>query len=433
MAASGPKPKPRSGLRGACVAALLLSAAAAAAQRDAAPADDTSLLRGVRDALVEAEDFDAALDPARRVAEMADSEPTDVAVSDIMRLARIQAELALFDEAELNYLEAIERLRESEGEFAQGLVPAYRALGRAYIGNRDFAAAIGALEQARHVSQRGSGLFNVEQSGVIDDMTLAYLGLGDTSRARDLQLERLANAVRQYGEDDLRTVPFRGHLADYYERSRMRLSARDEYARNLAVQEAAYGELDARLLPTLRALIRIDLALGEIGDVPERERIERILEADSGIAAGERSESLAVLGDVALVRGSAAEAEAEAAPYYRGAYAALAEESPVLAAEAFAEPRMLDFVAPLSSVDRAARNRPYAWGTVELTFDVTAAGRARNVRAVRVEPEARIAGDFVRRVRETHFRPRLVDGVAAPTRGVGFAHDFRYYVERPRD
>ena len=64
------------------------------------------------------------------------------------------------------------------------------------------------------MSQRNLGLFNVEQAPLIDDITTAYLGIGDTVEARRMQLERLDNAVRRFGADDPRVIPFRYQLAD---------------------------------------------------------------------------------------------------------------------------------------------------------------------------------------------------------------------------
>lgn len=407
--------------------AALLAAAVAGAQPAPPRTGNADTLRAARDALVGAEDFSAALEPAESIVAATAAEQGQAPIDDVMRLARIQSELDMLEQAELNYLHAIERLRDADGEFSASLVPAYRALGRAYIHSGEFARALGVLEEARHVSQRVAGLYGVEQSDVIDDLTLAHLGLGNTAEARRLQLERLDNAVRRFGADDPRVVPFYDHLAEYYDRSRLRVSARKHYEQSLAVMESAYGELDPRLLPTLRAMLAIDFALGDVDEVPAR--IERILATHDRLAARERSESLAALGDWALIRGAPIEAET----YYVQAYRALAEQDPTAAARVFAEPRMLDFVAPLSAVDRAARNRPYAWGTIELAFDVSADGRADGVTAVREEPPVRLGDDFVRRVQETHFRPRLIDGVPAATHGVKFAHDFRYYVARDDD
>ena len=91
-------------------------------------------------------------------------------------------------------------------------------------------------------------------------------------------------------------------------------------------------------------------------------------------------------------------------------------------------PEMLDFIAPLTAVDRRTSTRPYAWGTIVLRFDVGADGRARGVTVVSAEPAGLVDAAYVRRIREAHFRPRIVDGQPAPTEDVRYTHYFRYYV-----
>src|SRR5690606_12009941 len=71
-----------------------LAAMAAHAQPDV---DELRVLRGARDALIEARDFDAARRPAEEIVEDSDA----AGYEDYARLGRIQAELGEFDAAEL--------------------------------------------------------------------------------------------------------------------------------------------------------------------------------------------------------------------------------------------------------------------------------------------------------------------------------------------
>src|SRR5262245_25019408 len=183
--------KPRSPATRAALAALatVLWAAAAAAQPTAPPTTlldengggQLQSLRRARDTLMGIRDFDAALNPAQTAVAKQDETQRDADYAkDLTALARIQAELARVEPAESNFLKAIELIEQGEGEFSISLVEPYRGLGRAYIKAARYPEAITALEQAQHVSQRNLGLFNIEQSGLIDDITTAYLGLGDT-------------------------------------------------------------------------------------------------------------------------------------------------------------------------------------------------------------------------------------------------------------
>jgi hypothetical protein len=99
-------------------------------------------------------------------------------------------------------------------------------------------------------------------------------------------------------------------------------------------------------------------------------------------------------------------------------------------AEHFSKPVMLDFVAPISAVDRQERRRPYVWREIVLEFDVSAEGLPSGVRIVTRDAETvSMQNRYSRRLRETHFRPRLVDGVPVATTNVRSTHYVRDYVE----
>jgi tetratricopeptide (TPR) repeat protein len=388
-------------------------------------------LRSGRDTLIRIRDFNAALNPAQTAVARQDATVRDAAYpADLAALARIQSELGQFETAESNFLKAIDIVEQAEGEFSISLVEPYRGLGRAYIKAARYPEAITTLESAQHVTQRNLGLFNVEQSGVIDDITTAYLGLGDTTEARRMQLERLDNAVRRFGADDPRVFPFRYQLADYYERSRLNDSAREQYAAVLKSQEAHASPNDPQLLSPLRRLAKLDMLATQGEEDAARERLAAVLAQNPDLDPLERGLSLAALGDWATVTGDVVGAHT----YYQQAWAALAAKEDVDVAAFFAKPALLDFIAPLDSVDRGERSRrPYSWAQVAARFDVSADGRPYNVSIVgREGPPAQIESRFTRRLRETHFRPRLVDGEPVATDNVQFTHLFRYYV-RPDD
>jgi tetratricopeptide (TPR) repeat protein len=394
---------------------------------EAAAADEIGILRSARDNLVAAEDFVGARGPAERVISSLEETPEGPLANDILHLARIQAELQEFDAAEANFLRAIEMLETSGGEYSTALIAPYHALGRTYINSRRFPEAVAVLEQAQHISQRSAGLFNVEQSDIIDDMTMAHLGLGNTVEARSLQLQRLDNAVRRFGADDPRVIPFHNHLGDYYDRSRLRLSAREQYAKVLSIQEQQAGVDDSSLLPTVRKLMQIDLLLGRSEET--KARLDKLL-ANPEVDAHERALSLAVLGDWAIVQ----EDPELARQYYADAYLALQRQDAAQAEGLFAKPTMIDFIPPLSPVDRGTRSRrPYAWGSIVLEFDVSADGRASEVRTVSANPPDLLDTAYSRRIREAHFRPRLVASEPVATSDVQLTHYVRLYVRDDDD
>lgn len=384
-------------------------------------------LRRGRDALINIRDYDAALNPAKAIVDAQSEQRDPLYPSDLAALGFIEGELRRTDDGVAHLLEAIEIVETAEGSYAPILVDYYRGLGRAYIRAARYAEAIATLEQAQHISQRNYGLFNVEQSPLLDDITTAYLGLGDTLEAKNVQLERLDNAVRRFGTEDPRVIPFRYVLANYYARSRLPESAREQYEEVLKAQESRLGETDPELLAPLRELVSIDLLISQGADSARRDRLAALIEQDTEAAPFERGLSLALLGDWAIVTGDPVAAQG----YYQRAWSTLGSVPDVDVAAHFAKPVMLDFVAPLSAVDRAERRRPYVWGEIVLEFDVSADGLPGAVRVVTRDPgTVSMQARYSRRLRETHFRPRLVDGVAVATTKVRSTHYVRYYVEK---
>ena len=414
------KPKKHNKWIGAC----LLTLCAVVQAQDLDAQQELGTQRRIRDALVGASDFVAALPAAERSRELSEAASDPGHPQDLVQLARIQSELAEFDAAETNYLAAINLLEERDGENSANLIAPYQGLGRSYINSQRFDEAVVVLEHARDLSQRSAGLFNVEQSLLLDDITMALLGTGNTFEARERQLQRLENAVRAFGEDDPRAAPFYRHLARYYNDSRLRVSARENFAKELEIQQEQPNN-DAAVAQSLRDLLRIELLLGD--EEQAKQSLEQLL-ATSQLDPTERALSLALLGDAAMVE----ENHAVAVKRYGEAYTALQSVSPSEAEAYFGQPRMIDFIPPLSAVDRGRRSDPYAWGSVRLRFDVNAEGRAIDIETLQIEPESDADAAYNRRLRETHFRPRLEQGVPTATSNVEFEHFFRYYVRNRR-
>lgn len=387
-------------------------------------------LRRAREAFVDVRDFSAALGAAENIVNAQRDQREPLFAADLATLGLIQAELRQTDEAIDSLVEAIGIIVADEGEYSSTLIEYYRGLGRTYIRSAQYQQAIVTLEQAQHISQRHLGLFNVEQAGLLDDITTAYLGLGNTVDAKKTQVERLDNAIRRFGADDPRVIPFRYTLARYYEQSRLPESAREQYEEVLASQESRLGGSDAGLLPPLRELAALDLLVAQGANPERRDRLAAVLEGNAAVPPVERGLSLAFLGDWAIVTGDAAAAR----DYYREAWSALQADAEVDAAAYFRKPTMIDFVAPLSPVDRNERSRPYTWTEIVLEFDVSAEGSPSDVRVVTRDPQTTaLQTRYSRRMRETHFRPRLVEGEPVATSNVRSTHYVRRYIDKDEE
>jgi tetratricopeptide (TPR) repeat protein len=404
--------------------------AAALTPEAAAAQSPLAGLRRGRDAFIGARDFSAALEPARSVVDAQRTQREPQYAADLAALGLIRAELREL-EAALNHLtEAVDIVIDAEGEHSATLIEYYRGLGRTYIKSGQYQQAIVTLEQAQHITQRHLGLFNIEQAALLDDITTAYLGLGNTVDAQRMQVERLDNAIRRFGPTDPRVIPFRYTLARYYEQSRLPESAREQYEEVLSSQESRLGATDAGLMAPLRDLVQLDL-LAYQGQVSERrDRLAAVLEQSADAPPVERGLTLALLGDWATVVGDAP----TAADYYREAWRILSTSPEVDVAAYFQKPTMIDFVPPLSSVDRNERSKPYTWSEIVLEFDVSAAGLPSDVRVVTRDPRTTtLQTRYNRRMRETHFRPRLVAGEPVATTNVRSTHYVRRYVENDEE
>lgn len=353
-----------------------------------------------------------------------DSPSTEASSSGgaLVELGRLQTELTEFDTAEENYLAGIELLIEENGEFAPTLIEPYTGLARAYLLNQRPLEAIAALEQAQHISQRNFGLLNLDQAPLLDEMSRAYLLIGDTAEAQNVQRARLTLALRRFGADDPRVIPFRNQLADYYDLSRMRVHAREQYEAVLDIQRENFGENDGRLLVPLSELLRIDILLG--GSSSARRRLLQVLESSENASPVEVGNALAALGDWEQAR-RRTEAALE---YYRDAFATLHVEDPSIATEFFAAPRFINFVPPPSPVDRRGNRNPHAWGSIAARFRVSSDGRATDVIVAAANPAGLMDSRYVERLAEAAYRPRLLDGEPVDTTQVTFSHQFRYFV-----
>ena len=387
-------------------------------------------LRRTRDAFIDIRDYSAALTPAQTVVDEQREQRDAEYPADLAALGLIQAELRATDDALDHLVAAIEIVETAEGATSPTLIEYYRGLGRTYIKGGRYQEAIVSLEQAQHISQRNLGLFNVEQAPLLDDITTAYLGLGDTVEARKMQVERLDNAIRRFGADDPRVIPYRYTLARYYEQSRLPESAREQYEEVLKAEETRLGSGNAGLLAPLRELVALDLLVAQAVDPERRDRLVALLEENGEASPAERGLSLALLGDWEIVAGNPAAAR----DYYRQAWTAMQANPGLDVAAYFGKPTMIDFVPPLSPVDRAERSRPYTWAEIALDFDVSADGLPMNVRvATRDQQTTALQSRYSRRLRETHFRPRLVDGVPVATTNVRSTHFVRRYVDRDEE
>src|SRR6185503_16763927 len=173
----------------ACAVPSALVAQQSDGQLQASTQSPLDCLRRGRDAFIGARDFSAAIVPAKSIVDAQRTQRGPQYPADLAALGLIQAELRDLEPALDNLIEAVDIVVKAEGEYSPTLIEYYRGLGRTYIKTGQYQQAIVTLEQAQHITQRHLGLFNVEQAALLDDITTAYLGLGNTVDAQKTQVE----------------------------------------------------------------------------------------------------------------------------------------------------------------------------------------------------------------------------------------------------
>jgi tetratricopeptide (TPR) repeat protein len=380
-------------------------------------------LRAARNQLMSVSDYEAALEPAQILAQEAQEAGESDAFADRVMFAIVLAELDRLEEAELELLDVVESVEASDGRNAASVITPLRMLGRTYMRMQMFPEAVAALTEARSVSRRSAGLFNVEhQIEVIDDLTTAQLGLGDTQAARDLQLERLEVAQRQFGTDDVQVIPYHYHLADYYESSRMRRAAREQYREALTIAQER-GDTE-QILISMSNIVRQDLQTAA-SDTNTENLAELVLSLPTDFYSDGLALANAVLGDAALID----EDDSLAATYYARSWDLFEATGEVDPAVYFADPAVIRFIAPLSAADFATLSLPVGWGTIALEFDVDAQGRVSEITGTTSEPSGVMDDAYVERIEDAWFRPALVAGEPVAATGVVFTHYFRFYYD----
>ncbi len=408
-------------------AAALLGIGAAGWGAAQTPTDLSELIIA-RDTARQAGDLQTAQATALEIIRRVETEqgPEAMALTQpLLELARIHRALGNGGEAERTYLRVLDIIQAEQGKAGPDLITPYRELAQSLMDDERFEAALDTLEEARSISRRNFGLFNMGQVQLFDDLTRAYLGLNETAKAQQMQEEKVTLAVRNFGADDLRVAPYREQLADYYQRSRLKVAAREEHRKALAIYTEQAPADSAAQLRALSHILRLNFVL--LGDEDEHLRIARLLD-EGQLSRAEHAATLALLGDFYFVRvEDRGQAERYWSEAYRRAQTLPAEDT---ARASFDKPVMLDFVPPLNEVDRSSpRRKRAAWGRLTALFSVDADGRAGEVEVEMSVPNERLAQRYVERIEATHFRPRLVDSVPVATPRVRLTHAYRYFVD----
>lgn len=375
------------------------------------------------------------------------------------------------------YNTSVEAIEAQGGVWDRRLVEELASMGLLQQQQGYHEEAIATFDRAIHINRIHSGLYTLEQIPVVEQLIQSYLSLEDWQNADIYNYYLFYVQQKAYGSDDPRLIPVLERLADWNiqafnigfgETRGIRLSSAqilfNAAARMVGVH---FGRNDERFVGNLRKiansayLVSINPALMNAlvdsasfrstqdalrqqlnerspsmpqGYASGRAALAQIVSfnAEEGDSAYDLAEAITNLGDWYLLfnRRSAA------ADQYQQAWDILQiqENSQQLQQQLFGQvvplPTFIDKVEYLTTAPQIDGEDSLSVGFADLIFDVTAGGVVRNVRLldqeIETEANSRRLGQLRRTVRNSHFRPVVVDGQRQRTDDNQFRYRYWY-------
>jgi tetratricopeptide (TPR) repeat protein len=194
-------------------------------------------------------------------------------------LADAQRRAGEYEDAEKNYLAAIDIYRVVDGAFSPLSIGPLTGLGDNYQASGDHLKALSSYTEARTVSRRAYGLMNEGQVELLDRMTTTYVAMNQPLQADEQQIEALRLVERNNEPQSEAALAAIYKYADYLGENARYQEQRDQYARALRTIRDGYGKDDVR---QVRPLMGIGNSF----------RVQRIPE---GAGAGALQDALALL------------------------------------------------------------------------------------------------------------------------------------------
>lgn len=362
------------------------------------------------------------------------------------------------------------------GAWDNSLVEQLNSLGSLQQQQGDHLGAIETHERAIHVQRINSGLHTIDQTPMVEQMIDSYIAMGDWTQVDVYQNYLFYIQRKFYGNNDPRLIPALGELANWHTRAftmrqgeslAMRLSSAQMLFKAAArMAEMHFGPDDERYVEYLRGVARSaylvalnqdllrDLARAQFRAPQETLRDMLYWHfpiVPTGFRAGE--DALLAIREYYLERGGEAEQLAEATAQvadwyllfnrrspardmYLEAWEAVAEEANAdeLRRRLFGQVRQIPVFAAddngwmIENMGFMEDVEEVDYSHIDLRFDVTQWGEVRNIESVgELLPETESQQSRVRRdVRDSMFRPLLVDGENARSEGNLFRYRYWY-------
>lgn len=350
------------------------------------------------------------------------SSETAVAISN---LAESQRRARLYEDAEQNFLAAVDLFRQIGGEFSESVITPLVGLGVTYQSMNLHPEAVTALEEARTVSRRIHGLLGEQQVDILNHIANSMVSMEMYQEANSQRLSGLRIMERIHGESSLEILPeLYDHamwLRDGYRFDR----ERDYYGRAMTIIRNLEGNGSPLMAQPLRQIgnsFRVQ-KLPEGRGVGSLKRALEILESQPEPDALQIARVLRDIGDWNVAFSKIGPTGDE----YRRAWSLLneIENGEEMQRRWFLEPEYVLREYP-STRGLARAGEPDALpGHVLVTFDVLPSGRTQNIRILESVPPGLKDDTSARSIARSRFRPRVIDG--EPVLAEDVARDFTYY------
>ncbi len=353
---------------------------------------------------------------------------TEAAVAH-QALAEAQRQAQLFDDAELNYLRAIEIFRDIDGPFARSTIAPTIGLGDNYHDDRQYQNAVSAYDEARTVQRRVDGLLSENQIVLLDRLTRSFQAMQMHLEADEQQLAALALIERNHPAGSIEVLEGIYKYARWLRTVARFFDERAQYDRAIRMIRGEYDKNHPLLVTPYREIGNSfrSQAFGDPRGASSLNSALEILQELGNPDPLQLAETLVDIGDWKTAFNPVGGGQNE----YLGAWelAGTLPDGDSLRQQWFSLRRPVVVLLENMSI-RGISGDPLDSDAIEgrvlVQFDVDPTGRPENVAIVESEPPGFKDAAAARAIRQSRFRPRIENGEFVYARGRGFLFTFRY-------
>lgn len=375
------------------------------------------------------QEFEAAVEAGLRLVELTEQEfgsESREGAEAHQRLGDAQQRAAQHEDAAVSYLRAIDLYRANDGPFAESLIEPTVSLGDNYHADEQYLNAVGAYDEARTIQRRIFGLLSEEQIFVLDKLTESFEEMGMGAEANDQQLTALMLIERRYPEASVEVLEAIYRYARWL-RSVFRFTEeRLQYERAIRIIRENYGKDSILLVTPYRELgnsFRVNAFEQPRGASALQSALE-LIEQQEEVDELTRAQVLLDIGDWKTAFGAV---DGGAAEYLQAWQALDVVENGDEFQQSWFGGRRPIFVLTQRMSDRGLSQAPEAMdGRVIVRFDIDARGRPANAAVLESDPPGFKDEAALRAIRQSRFRPKIIDGEIVLARNFGVEFTYSY-------